>query len=266
MTSSAHLSFLYKYRGIGSDLELERLLSVLSKHEVWLSPPEAFNDPFDCTPSVQTTVTDEALTALATKVADARTRDEPEEAKKAMRAQLIKSALASATPFGAIQAEAKKIAAGVRDAARVFSLSARADDVLMWSHYGQSHTGVCLRFRMDVASIFQDARRVIYQQDRPVLDLIGDLGNAMEKALLHKAAFWSYEEEWRVIRLGAKPAQGFPAAALDGIIFGPRIAADKEASIRRAALKGGVAQNIFRAVPDDDVFRLNLVSDRLTGK
>jgi hypothetical protein len=81
----------------------------------------------------------------------------------------------------------------------------------------------------------------------------------MEKALLHKAHYWSYEDEWRVIRTKRPGAHPYEPKALDAIIFGAKIDPSREASIRDAALQGGVANILFRATFDDNLFKLNIV-------
>lgn len=39
---------LFKYRPLGSQLELEHVLDILERHRLYVSPPRSFNDPFDC--------------------------------------------------------------------------------------------------------------------------------------------------------------------------------------------------------------------------
>jgi hypothetical protein len=174
---------------------MERLRATLVDHQLWFARPIEFNDPFDCAPAVNTTLTDEGLIATAISVADRRTRDDPEHVGAAMRAELIKNALEAPKDWVAIQAAAKKLMADIRGEIGVLSLSAKPDDVLMWSHYGESHTGICLRFRVSESRLIQEAQPVRYQQERPVIDLIGDRENTMEKALLHKASYSS--ARWR---------------------------------------------------------------------
>ena len=49
---------------------------------------------------------------------------------------------------------------------RITCFSKRNDSILMWSHYGDSHRGVCFEFEDD-RDIFKD---VIYQDERPYFD------------------------------------------------------------------------------------------------
>lgn len=87
--------YYYKYRGVSSQASLDRLLAVLTQHQLWFARPIEFNDPFDCAPAVRTTLTREGITATAIRVADRRTRGQPESVREAARKQLVADALAS---------------------------------------------------------------------------------------------------------------------------------------------------------------------------
>lgn len=250
--------YFYKYRGVTSQVSLDRLLAVLTQHQLWFARPIEFNDPFDCAPAVRTTFTREGLAATAIRVADRRTRSQPEAVREAARKQLMADALASTVDQAEAQSAAKQIMAAIQTEIGVLSLSDKSDSVLMWSHYGESHTGVCLRFDTAKSRLMQEAQPVRYQEERPVIDLIGDRENTMEKALLHKASYWAYEEEWRVIRVKRPGLHRFEPEALDAIIFGAKIDPAIEARIRAAAHSGGVGATLLRTRFDEDRFRLNL--------
>lgn len=104
----------------------------------------------------------------------------------------------------------------------------------------------------------KEAQPVDYHEERPVIGLIGDRENTMEKALLHKASYWAYEEEWRVIRVNRPGLHGFEPEALDAIIFGAKIDPATEGRIRAAARRGGVGATMLRTRFDDDRFKFNL--------
>lgn len=71
---------------------------------------------------------------------------------------------------------------------------------LMWAHYAENHTGVCLGF--DVPDGM--AREIHYSNDREkiILDMAKELRGIdekiLEKAISTKYSQWSYEEEWRL--------------------------------------------------------------------
>lgn len=97
----------------------------------------------------------------------------------------------------------------------ILSLSEENDNLLLWSHYANSHTGFVIGFNTN--HTFFDQRisehdnirklcKVHYSIDRPIfegLNLDGDEYNQMNKWVrdffLTKSVHWSYENEWRMI-------------------------------------------------------------------
>jgi hypothetical protein len=152
--------------------------------------------------------------------------------------------------------------AEIVELAGVFSLSAKCDHILMWSHYADSHRGICLRFRaFSTTPFFGKAQRVIYQSARPKLNVVLDSHETQsEKALLTKADFWSYEEEWRIVEYEPGPGiHQFPPELLDGIILGAKISpTDRQKVLGWAAMRGNSFE-ILQAQFSDSEFRLNIV-------
>jgi hypothetical protein len=147
------------------------------------------------------------------------------------------------------------------NSAGVLSLSAKPGHILMWSHYANSHRGICIRFRASSNTpFFGRAQRVIYQTMRPVLNLIRDTPvNQSEKALLTKADFWDYEEEWRIIEHAAGPGvHKFPAGLLDGVILGARIYPENEKRIIEMINLRGEETRVLKAQSDPHAFRIRI--------
>lgn len=118
----------------------------------------------------------------------------------------------------------------------VVSLTENNDNILMWSHYADFHKGVCFEFNRDGA--FSDYFvKVIYSDHYPELDFenFPQIEKMFTTQLVTKSSHWSYEKEWRCIRL----AQGlFPYfGRLNGVIFGARISEVNKERVK-AALRG----------------------------
>lgn len=96
---------------------------------------------------------------------------------------------------------------------RMYCVSEIHDDLLMWAHYGNSHTGVVLKFRCIVErdTALCAARPVTYRddisplatKDEWIADLFGlskmDLPKRFTDMAFVKSSHWSYEREWRVV-------------------------------------------------------------------
>ena len=109
----------------------------------------------------------------------------------------------------------------------IVSFGERANCVLMWSHYGDQHKGVCIGYSVP-ADAASNLYRVRYGGSRLVeasaiaAMLNGDKGaqHRVDKAvLLKKAIDWRYECEWRLI--GERGLQN-SNLELEEVIFGVR--------------------------------------------
>ena len=174
----------------------------------------------------------------------------------------------------------------------VLSLSETATNVVMWSHYADSHRG--LVFEIDVEEAFPERddpsfpftigtpQKVVYDADRPawfLYDPFGKpFGDQIENLFLRKNIQWQYEREWRLVYPLDRPKKYphtvsglchlFPLvrAGVKGVIFGAR-ASDKTASAVRNALTSVPDLNhvtLCRCGPSDTAYEL--VADRLDQK
>jgi len=92
----------------------------------------------------------------------------------------------------------------------VFSFCESNQDILMWSHYAKSHTGVCLEYNTNqllgnpcAPNIYNSLIPIIYEkqpldlkqifQDRDIIRISG----LLHEASMRKNIAWSYEKEWR---------------------------------------------------------------------
>jgi Protein of unknown function (DUF2971) len=215
------MEHLFKYT------KLDFLLRILDKCELYFPSPVTFNDPFDC--RIHPRFDDDAAVC--------RYYERSLKAKKVPRAER-RRLTKQVRPGRALAEQAFELAAeDIRKTRGVLCLSEVNNDILMWSHYAEKHSGVCLRF--DPASEFlKEARPVHYADKYPKMDFIRVLedlaadGAIRERAdeelsttlFLTKSSHWKYEHEWRVgmfslteSTVGFRP---FPPEALAGIIFG----------------------------------------------
>lgn len=85
------------------------------------------------------------------------------------------------------------------DKYRVFRLAGNCESILLWSHYADAHTGICLGFSADNQE-FGDAIEVIYAKDLPTLGFFkrGNEANLIAMALT-KSDEWKYEHKFRMV-------------------------------------------------------------------
>lgn len=70
------------------------------------------------------------------------------------------------------------------------------DSILMWSHYGDRHRGICLRFDVPADIPYE----VTYTEDVATLQRGGysKTEEFLRRSIATKYRGWSYEQEWRV--------------------------------------------------------------------
>lgn len=192
-----------------------RAIEILKSAKIRLTQPSDFNDPFEMHPEFQL-MSKEDIAELPPAL------DEQGNVVPGMR-QLTPEAMhrmfAAVLPHIARMAPIHNQYPGATFAIAnnavgrdyydqnfgVLSLSETPDNLLMWSHYGDSHRGVVLGFDEN-HTFFQGAEitpglsrlnRVEYNQKRPILS---STTRDNPKVFLRKSTEWAYEKEWRLIR------------------------------------------------------------------
>lgn len=203
---------LYKYYD-------ENRVGFLEDGLVRFTQPQAFNDPFEMKPHFSTLASDEYITELLDEQFEEIIRKEFNDLPVAVKNKI------SYKEFCVLaQSQKEFISRGVKEQSSqqaerlkkvmhdrfekyvgVFSLSEVPDNLLMWSHYANSHQGYVVEFdakhpffnqRKSDKDDFRCLRKVVYSNNRSKpslfeIDTIDDL--------LSKSDDWSYECEWRIL-------------------------------------------------------------------
>jgi hypothetical protein len=159
---------------------------------------------------------------------------------------------------------------------KILCLTELPDNSLMWSHYADQHRGAVLRLASIPAldSAWGAAKAVHYATEMPRLldeEHLSDILSGrtlmepepiIDKLVFTKAAFWSYEQEWRVYAGdGGHPAaphedSPFSANELNAVIFGCRMPADDARDIAALAHHLNPNVSVLVARKDDRSFGL----------
>jgi len=109
---------------------------------------------------------------------------------------------------------------------RIYCLTPFPKNTLMWSHYADSHRGICIEFDKD-NELISKARPIKYCKEYEALTFAGIMANPLQ-AVTTKAMEWCYEREWRIIGSYTQAGPTFlhgnyvnlPDGAITGIIAG----------------------------------------------
>ncbi|MBT4994346.1 MAG: DUF2971 domain-containing protein [Candidatus Marinimicrobia bacterium] len=248
---------LYKYRVVNKHLE-----DMLKNQRIYLPSPIKFNDPFDCYPRVKYYRDPDKqyeyfLTELGVEY--------PNESMIKL-APIAKSMVKNSTWDGR---DLRSIIRKMLTRYGVFSLSELNDNLLMWSHYADSHRGVCLIFdTSDDTNIFGQAIKVQYQHEYPVINIM-DLNNHNNtiNMISVKSIDWGYEKEWRIIRGISVGGDGYfdiEPKSLTGIILGSHITEKDEKRVMGWTSKYPTSLNVFTSKIDSRQYKVNIVPNEGT--
>jgi hypothetical protein len=266
---------LYKYRVCN-----ENSFDLLRTDRVWFSTPSQLNDPFDCRLRLPTSIRAADIDSVRKNLASVEPYDlKIRSSRKIAEFVCASQEMPALTPLGLMAAQygykrllkhirridahddawvrdlivmAREVAQYVLKDITVFCVSEKSNHPLMWAHYAASHAGFCTGY---VCPVGIGNPRIIFKVAYPDIpptitcwQMIEDPGSVHQDLVTTKTAPWSYEAEWRV-------TFGNIAGLVDKllpyreIIFGAKMSAADEASVRRAV--GSRRVTFYRAVLEE---------------
>ena len=174
------------------ELAIERLRELLINQWLFHAPPSYMNDPFEARPHYQQPENVEDTSKLRRHLEQVA-----KENGLSFKERKYKAGLLMARP----QRRASEIQENFYksfESNRLSSFTTRPGDLLFWSHYGDSHRGICFEYASDRPPIGA-AFKVQYSDDYPSLPYPADHPLDMLGPLLTKSTHWSHENEFRTL-------------------------------------------------------------------
>jgi hypothetical protein len=166
---------IYKYYRVN-----EYLFDVLISNQLYFSSIDQFNDPYDCHFAVKGLPTIEDYRKFweqhSDNVDDYRHHLETFEksAEGAMK-PLLKAIREFLAYYG------------------ICCFAESKEELLMWSHYANSHYGICIGFDFaQMTKSFPQFDKVEYKSEPHLFD-ITDMSSSMAKSILTKSKNWEYD-------------------------------------------------------------------------
>lgn len=244
---SPSITSLYKYRAIN-----DRTLESLRNHNLWISQPNSFNDPFDC--NTDNYELDKIAPETASLLTNAGVNLDINDASNRHYFDRLRHTkfVEKANEFG------------------ILCITGNCASTLMWSHYSDSHRGFCMEFERAADGELDDLeipRPVSYSHYCPDIDLdnswnlasIDAFRSEIFKLVLVKAQEWQYEEEWRCIYRYGNRLVDYPGA-LKSIIWGLRTSQEDKSAIRDILKNASVMYK--QAVRARGEFRLSIETEQ----
>ncbi len=252
------------------------------------TPLGSFNDPFEGRPEITDIVNEEEIQKeiemQVSKTLEETYQNLPDNQKRLLSFDHFLTISSSTLPEikdRAIRTLSENlpslrnvIYSAIDSAIGALCLTEVPDNLLMWSHYSQSHTGFVLEFdahheyfhsKTSDKDELRHLRRVLYRGARPSMTL---RALTAPNIFLVKSVHWAYEQEWRILRplkeasktINENHLFEFPRDALTSVTIGARANKDMEEKIISILNKHPEYQSVklFRARPDDSHFLLRI--------
>lgn len=219
---------LYKYQPFSV-----QTLTNLKARTLWFAAPEDFNDPFDCARALA----DDSFNAGVARRTLQRWIGEGDEEARVQLGAFDTNPLRAKEIMEEFEAGIRqKLLQGSHEYLRnrgVACLSARAEDVLLWSHYADGHRGFCLEFST-AREPFSRALPCEYRSEAARIDVAGVLtrsitsSHIVERVMLTKFEAWAYEQEWRILHNQQRIRYTYDWRDLTGVYFGTAMSDDRK--------------------------------------
>ncbi len=169
---------LYKYMNLKDDIDSK--LKSINDGGIWMSNANELNDPFECILKIPENINCSIFNDLGKQIYS-------------------------------IKKEYEKFLDVIKKETYITAFSENNKSLLMWSHYADSHKGICVEYSFDDLKSCENTKLVL----APVIykDLFISIGNPKRieelynrciQAFTRKSNDWKYENEWRFIKLCEK--------------------------------------------------------------
>jgi len=187
----AGVKHLYKFFKYNED-HPEYLATLFCEAKLYHSLPISLNDPFECRPHFK----------YPTKCGDAYKmrkylnrlgKEQGLSTKKAKQMVSINMSRPEKLQSGLTESVLKAY-----NEIRICCFTKSNRNLLLWSHYANSHQGICVQFdasQLPLSATF----KVKYQKEYPTIDFPQPKDIRALRPLLIKSRIWDYEEEYRSI-------------------------------------------------------------------
>ncbi|MFQ5965950.1 MAG: DUF2971 domain-containing protein [Candidatus Scalinduaceae bacterium] len=204
---------LYKYRSL-SEKHRDNTKRLIVKNTIYFPTFNQFNDPFDCDLHIRIFSDESTIREKLVKL-------NPEASSKEIE-RMVQEVL-NLDP----EERQRNLQQGIRNETvkcGIFCLSSVPDNLLMWSHYADSHKGVCVGFKVNDDYLFGcELTKIQYQDRYPELSIANDITiDWVNNYLSTKSNDWCHEQEYRIVY--RSPGEFvYPREDLNCVILGAKI-------------------------------------------
>ncbi|WP_152912534.1 DUF2971 domain-containing protein [Candidatus Rhodobacter oscarellae] len=279
---------LFRYRSLRNSYSIQEIEKVLERQQIFMASSDWVNDPFDFKPVYEKSslrkINQRIKANTPNRKGISRQRMSELGGRKLSRSEyreLTKPTKKAPLLLAKLEDYAsRETLKRLKSESLVTCFSEIGDNIPMWSHYADQHSGACLEFDVEVDKRHDATEvpwRVLYTDDRPTLSTLDMMifsdrhetqrhktgsdrneskSRVLEKLFLAKSIDWSYEREWRFFEypgVGARYKK-LPCLKLAAITLGLRASDSKIEEILR---RFGESVKVRRAILSKSQFSIN---------
>jgi hypothetical protein len=193
----------------------EILIKILENSSLNFTPPNRFNDPYDCYLGL--------ISFESNQKAIDRIKNDP---KISDEQKLIKLRDMTEEPTELSQFLNESVDKILSNSG-ITCFSLQKENMLMWSHYGDKHTGACIEFHSDllISKLAKklNANNVKYVREIKSINFHESPKEAVDNIIFTKSIDWKYEKEFRILIEG-NGLNPFDLSSICSITFGAKCA------------------------------------------
>jgi hypothetical protein len=255
------LPILYKYRSWNEPYNRR----LLTDSEVYLASADQFNDPFDAALPFKYRKADLTPENIYLKLLETGRRQWDGISETVLQQRCFERQFSGDFESGAYwQNEFSSFKKMLNDSFGILSLTSNSDNLLMWSHYADSHRGFCVGLDRNI--VFERCGGLIRKVDYPLDDslpeipLFEDSLHALSVLITTKSQHWTYENEYRIVNFKkSREVVKLPEDAILEIILGCKMPDTDKIAIHEIARKKYPHARVFETQVSKEKFRLDFL-------
>jgi len=256
---SQKIGSLYKFFNY-NEKNPEYLEDLFLNRNLYHSLPEKLNDPFECKPlfSVKNTPHQQYLLRKSLMDLVKRRGHSNSQARDIVSKNMLNP--------DKLKQDLSESILNIYQEIRVCCFTTTNTNLLLWSHYANSHKGLCVEFDSTHAPI-NITYKVKYQEHYPTISYPLERDQTIFKPILVKSPEWSYENEFRSIMHPSAPSQPpqtdtcyiLDSKTIKAVYFGANILKENRNRIIDMINRGPFKPTLWQSEINKNSYSLNFV-------
>lgn len=235
---------------------------ILTERQLYFASPSQFNDPFDCALPFRydpKDLTDENIFLKYKEMTESQYPDKaPQDIHEICYREQQEGRLTNPDYWKDYHPQFQE---NVDKTFGIVSLTSKPDNLLMWSHYANSHQGFCVG--LDANLLYQivggGIGHVLYNEQFPFTSLFDDTKSVIRHLNTKSEVHWSYEDEYRITKHGySKKTIELPAEVFKEVIIGCKTSEAFQKEILETVVTTMPKAEVYLAKANQEVFKVDV--------